>query len=850
MKERLEALGRRVERVALDPDAIEAHTLFRVARPLLAAAGWRARVRFEALEALVGVLGMVGDARAAEDLPAESFVVAAVVAAVRELEANVDTVERAAILRRRAPVAYAAWLRRVWELVCLADRVAATIAGGAGDLRALRREVSADPIGYAAPLSLVSAEAAGAKPAERLLGDVKPAKREAVVPTRDDVPVADADLRVVELELSAIDHLLSAARAEQGLLGRRRRLLVAARQRLLEAAAALPLERQAVKVRADWLAREIARIDRFETVGLSVDAGLVHQARHAIDRGDPRRVYAALAALDGIATGQGDAAVSAITSRAIAALWGEVDPRSPEVVAASLQRSAVEMLGEDVVGEIGAVVAAARDDAVAASGRGDDDARWRVEHFDAALGAQLTSAAVAVDGCFEVGGALAPIRVTEEERVLRQVRHPTQDMTLVPAREVEDIADAVVSDPRTVLLDLAAGRLLARRFVREESRPRQRVMMKSEVRVYVLDGSGSMKGPRGRVRDAIMVAELATLMQRLRAPGTTRCTLLFRYFDTELEPVTRVSDPSSVKRAIEEIVGSMREGGTDIQKALLASLEQIAEARALDPDLARAQIVLVTDGDAPVDEAAVAEARAALEGLPIGVSVVALGLENPALRGLVARQRARGEPAFYHFFDDAQLDAIVRGQLDVGLPVHLPDMGLKNPHAVARELSREVGPLVEELAALERQRDLAALEQLDLEAQARREAGVDEGAHEGERARIEALARDRSALLSRFARWFPEPSGVARGVAPAMPPPRTPERDDVEATLCALASVAEVVALLGGSDLARRADAIELLERLLPDARLSPARYRAVLRDWPGAVAEGLIAVREAVRVT
>jgi hypothetical protein len=59
--------------------------------------------------------------------------------------------------------------------------------------------------------------------------------------------------------------------------------------------------------------------------------------------------------------------------------------------------------------------------------------------------------------------------------------------------------------------------------------------------------------------------------------------------------------------------------------------------------------------------------------------------------------------------------------------------------------------------------------------------------------------------------------------------------------------VAEVVSLLGGSSLARQADAIDLLERLLPDARLTNARYRAVLRDFPNAVAPSLQAVHEAV---
>lgn len=37
-------------------------------------------------------------------------------------------------------------------------------------------------------------------------------------------------------------------------------------------------------------------------------------------------------------------------------------------------------------------------------------------------------------------------------------------------------------------------------------------------------------------------------------------------------------------------------------------------------------------------------------------------------------------------------------------------------------------------------------------------------------------------------------------------------------------------------------------ERLLPDARLSPARYREIVRDHPGGVEAGLVAVHGATR--
>ena len=268
------------------------------------------------------------------------------------------------------------------------------------------------------------------------------------------------------------------------------------------------------------------------------------------------------------------------------------------------------------------------------------------------------------------------------------------------------------------------------------------------------------------------------------------------------------------------------------------------EARELDPDLARAQIVLVTDGESDIDEAKILEARSSIEGVPVGVSVIALGQENPALRSLVAKQRGKGELAFYHFLDDAQLAAIANGTLDTGgLPVHLPTGHKRNATSVARELAAEIGPLLDELASIENERDIVSMEQLDAEAQARREAGLDASLDEGDRARTEALARDRHALELRFSRWFPTPS-VRAGASPAK---GSPEHEEVIAVTCALASVADVVGLLGGTELARRADAIEMLERVLPDARVSPARYREVLREWPGAVAAPLRALHAAV---
>ena len=117
-----------------------------------------------------------------------------------------------------------------------------------------------------------------------------------------------------------------------------------------------------------------------------------------------------------------------------------------------------------------------------------------------------------------------------------------------------------------------------------------------------------------------------------------------------------------------------------------------------DPNLQRAQLVLVTDGEAPVDLPAIEAARAAVGDLPIGVSIIALGQENEALRQLAAQQRARGERVFYQFMDDAELVDVEQGRRD-GLPIHLP--AEQGPAALAREIESVIDEMDQQLRPLD-----------------------------------------------------------------------------------------------------------------------------------------------------
>jgi hypothetical protein len=132
--------------------------------------------------------------------------------------------------------------------------------------------------------------------------------------------------------------------------------------------------------------------------------------------------------------------------------------------------------------------------------------------------------------------------------------------------------------------------------------------------------------------------------------------------------------------------------------------------------------------------------------------------------------------------------------------------------------------------------DLVALEELGL--------SLEGTLNDAELARAEAVQRDDRTLYRRFERWFPAPP-AARANAPARRAPLEPSaREDLDLVVTLLASVAEVVDLVGSDPLRRQADAIEVFERLLCDAGVPPWRYAELMKAHPEELAAPLRAVR------
>jgi hypothetical protein len=243
-------------------------------------------------------------------------------------------------------------------------------------------------------------------------------------------------------------------------------------------------------------------------------------------------------------------------------------------------------------------------------------------------------------------------------------------------------------------------------------------------------------------------------------------------------------------------------------------LNRIFQAKEADPTLYRAQIVLITDGEATVNATRLEVERKRIGEMPVNISVIALGQENPALRSIVAEQRRAGERAFYHFLDDQRLHEITERK-NHSPSIHVPPIAGEE---TLPSLDAALGEAIEELAVLRRERDLG-------------EAGMN----------------DPYSVSRRFLRWFPSPKKLEPDRAPP-PEAGTVERRDVETMIVVLSTIAEVLRLIEGSDQVRQADAIDLLERMLPDARLSPARWDLVMAHWPAAMREALVAVHDAVK--
>ncbi len=297
---------------------------------------------------------------------------------------------------------------------------------------------------------------------------------------------------------------------------------------------------------------------------------------------------------------------------------------------------------------------------------------------------------------FDVEDALAEpleeISTTAEIARWRRVSYPTQHMVLDTTGSLDELPNFIVQHPKLLLYNLAASQQPVRGYVEREQRPSKKAVRKSAVRALVLDASGSMFGERASFRDSILIAELQAIRARAAA-GQRFDPLYFAYFSDRAARLTRVDTAQSAREHMERLLrGGPAHGQTDITRAALAAFESIRDARGVDPYLARATVILVTDGEDSVDVAAIEREQRPIAGMEISISFISLGDVNVDLKRLVATQQAAGIRAFYQHLSDEEIsqipsefDSMWRTILPASLPESPQNLESLWPHLEALE---------------------------------------------------------------------------------------------------------------------------------------------------------------------
>ncbi len=432
---------------------------------------------------------------------------------------------------------------------------------------------------------------------------------------------------------------------------------------------------------------------------------LVRHLRH-VARRDPKTAWRSMRSLYERAVEAGDLSLAELAHKGVDALL----PGSGEAKARLLEQHELKRL----LGWRDAPSATAPEQLPAGGSKQLDTVSDMLAQLAFDLEENQQRALELASGCarfFDIEDSLSEELIEAEFKatrpVQRRVPYPTQLMTYEFTNSLDQVHNFVVAQPGSVVLDLAAGRQMVRQYLEEEPPPKPKRVMKTAVRVYVLDASGSMHGARARFRDAILIAELNAIRVKAKQ-GVPFDPLYYCFFNDSPTRLARIDSGQEATRQIEQLFRvSPAEGQTDITLALMSAFDSIRLAQGRDPYLARATVVLVTDGEDGVDLELTRKTRKPFEGLEVALSFISLGEENPDLKSLVLEQRRDGGRAFYHHLSDQEIK-LARTEFDSAWRTLLPADVTPGPEALERLL-----PHLEALEQLALGRPVTAPSRLD-----------------------------------------------------------------------------------------------------------------------------------------
>jgi hypothetical protein len=141
-------------------------------------------------------------------------------------------------------------------------------------------------------------------------------------------------------------------------------------------------------------------------------------------------------------------------------------------------------------------------------------------------------------------------------------------------------------------------RLFKKKLLSREFRVRERgVNRDNQQLLYVLiDGSGSMNGPRTTMATGV-------LLNRLRSVVKGDAQLWYAMFDDNLRPEHEAFDAQGGFEAVKYVMDgrTYSGGGTNFNCAILGAVESIKRKMEANPNLVQPEILLITDGECSIN---------------------------------------------------------------------------------------------------------------------------------------------------------------------------------------------------------------------------------------------------------
>ncbi len=185
------------------------------------------------------------------------------------------------------------------------------------------------------------------------------------------------------------------------------------------------------------------------------------------------------------------------------------------------------------------------------------------------------------------------------------------------------------------------------------------------ITIVLYDVSGSMHGDPLKFQAGLISAFTAQAISDVSPSGAHRHRVVLVPFHHQVGEPKKVTNAAEALAILDNYERKLDwgSGGTDIQKALIQAMALIADAeRRSGEPLATANIVLMTDGEAPLDIPALVEARNAIDrSTPLQIVYVAIGSSSNELIKFVGESEGKGLGKGSHCpFDNSKMSEILR----------------------------------------------------------------------------------------------------------------------------------------------------------------------------------------------